>query len=116
MMITYPVVDKRLDGPAVLTWSVNETPSVQELKERIDRLVEQEKTTESKKDSAETEAAPAAEEKTQSKAATVRKPRADRARVLERRAARQTVNVHAEAARALRSLENERPSRRRIRH
>ena len=116
LMITYPVVDKRLDGPAVLTWNVNETPSVQELKERIDRLVEQEKAAESKKDSAETEAAPAAEEKTQPKAATVRKLRADRAWVLERRAARQTVNVHAEAARALRSLENERPSRRRIRH
>ena len=107
-MVTYPVMDKRLKGPAVLTWEVGQTPSERELKEQIEQLVEQEN-----KPKVSAEEVRNSEESEQPQA---KKTRANRAQVMERRAARKSVNVHAEAARALRSMENERPSRRRIRH
>ena len=108
LMVTYPVMDKRLKGPAVLTWEVGQTPSERELKEQIEQLVEQEN-----KPKVSAEEVRNSEESEQPQA---KKTRANRAQVMERRAARKSVNVHAEAARALRSMENERPSRRRIRH
>ena len=104
LMITYPVVDKRLDGSACLTWEVGNTPSASELKKSIEELVEQHLYP------------PEPVESTAPSLAQVRRPRVGRAGVLERRAARNAENVHAEAARALRSMENDRPSRRRIRH
>ena len=40
LMVTYPVVDKRLDGPAVLTWPAKKpAPSEKEIKAKIEVLV-----------------------------------------------------------------------------
>mgnify|MGYP003369865887 CR=1 FL=1 len=110
LMITYPVVDKRLKGPAVLTWELGKEPSEQELKAQIEQLVEQQQSAESSQEE------PAQVPCANTTKAQQRKPHQSRSAVLERRASRQIENIHAEAARSVRSLENERPSRRKIRH